>query len=72
MTDASTSSAGRPLSDAKREKILSAARRVFLEDGFDGASMQRITALSGVSKATVERDLSKALHACYRLRYVEN
>lgn len=44
---------GRPLSEAKREKILSAARRVFLEDGFDGASMQHITELSGVSKATV-------------------
>jgi AcrR family transcriptional regulator len=53
MTDAHSSSVGRPLSDAKREKILAAARRVFLEDGFDGASMQHITALSGVSKATV-------------------
>lgn len=53
MTDASSTSVGRPLSEAKREKILSAARRVFLEDGFDGASMQHITELSGVSKATV-------------------
>lgn len=53
MTDARPSAAGRPLSDAKREMILSAARRVFLEEGFDGASMQHITALAGVSKATV-------------------
>jgi len=53
MTEASSASVGRPLSEAKREKILSAARRVFLEDGFEGASMQHITELSGVSKATV-------------------
>lgn len=53
MTDACNPSVERPLSEAKREKILSAARRVFLEDGFDGASMQLITNLSGVSKATV-------------------
>lgn len=53
MPDSSSKSAGRPLSDAKREQILSAARRVFLEEGLDGASMQRITELSGVSKATV-------------------
>jgi TetR/AcrR family transcriptional regulator, mexJK operon transcriptional repressor len=44
---------GRALSDAKRLQIMTAARRVFLPDGFDGASMQRITELSGVSKATV-------------------
>jgi TetR/AcrR family transcriptional regulator, mexJK operon transcriptional repressor len=44
---------GRALSDIKRTQILSAARLVFMEDGFDGASMQRITELSGVSKATV-------------------
>lgn len=53
MRDSSSGSVGRPLSDAKREQILAAARRVFLEEGFDGASMQHITELSGVSKATV-------------------
>jgi TetR/AcrR family transcriptional regulator, mexJK operon transcriptional repressor len=52
-TDGGPGAAGRQLSDAKHEQILSAARRVFLEDGLDGASMQRITELSGVSKATV-------------------
>lgn len=40
-------------SEAKRQKILEAARQVFMEEGLSGASMQRITDLSGVSKATV-------------------
>jgi TetR/AcrR family transcriptional regulator, mexJK operon transcriptional repressor len=53
LSEASPGAAGRQLSDTKRAQILSAARRVFLEGGFDGASMQRITELSGVSKATV-------------------
>jgi TetR/AcrR family transcriptional regulator, mexJK operon transcriptional repressor len=53
LSDAGPGATGRQLRDTKREQILSAARRVFLEDGFDGASMQRITGLSGVSKATV-------------------
>jgi TetR/AcrR family transcriptional regulator, mexJK operon transcriptional repressor len=51
--EAAPTTSGRVLSDAKRLQILSAARQVFLGDGFDGASMQRITELSGVSKATV-------------------
>jgi TetR/AcrR family transcriptional regulator, mexJK operon transcriptional repressor len=53
VTDGGAGTVGRLLSAAKREQILSAARLVFLEDGFDGASMQRITERSGVSKATV-------------------
>jgi AcrR family transcriptional regulator len=38
---------------AKREAILAAARAVFLEHGFAGASMDTITRRAGVSKATV-------------------
>ncbi|TAH13322.1 MAG: TetR/AcrR family transcriptional regulator [Curvibacter sp.] len=53
LIDAGPGAEGRQLSEVKREQIMSAARRVFLEEGFDGASMQRITELSGVSKATV-------------------
>jgi AcrR family transcriptional regulator len=38
---------------AKRAAILDAARAVFLEQGFAGASMDAITRRAGVSKATV-------------------
>ena len=53
LRDAGRGAAGRQLSDTKREQILSAARRVLLEDGFNGASTQRINELLGVSKANV-------------------
>ncbi|MBY0229118.1 MAG: TetR/AcrR family transcriptional regulator [Gemmataceae bacterium] len=38
---------------SKRETILEAARTLFLRDGFAGTSMDAVTALAGVSKATV-------------------
>jgi len=41
------------LNAAKHQRILDAARQVFMDEGLTGASMQRITDLSGVSKATV-------------------
>lgn len=44
---------GRPKSTEKRSAILEAAQRLFLELGFDGASMDKIAALAGVSKLTV-------------------
>ncbi len=37
----------------KRGRILGAARELFLRDGFAGTSMDAITSLAGVSKATV-------------------
>ena len=37
----------------KRETIIEAAKIVFFEDGYNGASMDRITAQAGVSKATI-------------------
>ncbi len=38
---------------AKRQQILEGARRVFLHDGFDGASIGDIVRAAGVSKGTV-------------------
>ncbi len=47
---------GRPAAGqdpAKREQILEGARRVFIEMGFDAASMNDITRAAGVSKGTI-------------------
>ena len=38
---------------AKRRQILDGARRVFLDDGFDGASMNEVARAAGVSKGTL-------------------
>ncbi len=38
---------------AKRRQVLDGARRVFLADGFDGASMNDIARVAGVSKGTL-------------------
>jgi AcrR family transcriptional regulator len=38
---------------AKRQQIMEGARRVFLEDGFDGASIGDIVRAAGVSKGTL-------------------
>lgn len=43
----------RPSSLRKRESVLEAAERAFLRDGYAGASMDDVAALSGVSKQTV-------------------
>lgn len=43
----------RPSSLRKRSAILEAAEQVFLRDGYLGANMDELTALSGVSKQTV-------------------
>ncbi|MDI7860430.1 TetR/AcrR family transcriptional regulator [Rhizobiaceae bacterium n13] len=62
---------------AKREQILDGARRVFLRDGFDGASMNEITREAGVSKGTIyvyfdsKEDLFAALIDRQRSRVVE-
>ena len=43
-----------PASDsAKRKQIMEGARRIFLKDGFDGASIGDIVRAAGVSKGTV-------------------
>ena len=46
-------SPGRPKDPAKREAILDAAKRLFLQKGYDGSSMDAIAAEAGVSKLTV-------------------
>ena len=44
---------GRPKDLGKRAAILGAATRLFIEQGFDGVSMDQIAAAAGVSKLTV-------------------
>ncbi|GAB3341604.1 TetR/AcrR family transcriptional regulator [Marilutibacter aestuarii] len=44
---------GRPKDPAKRAAILEAAKRMFTQHGFDGASMDQIATEAGVSKLTV-------------------
>ncbi len=44
---------GRPPSPEKRGAVLAAAAKLFLEEGFDAVSVDRIAACAGVSKATV-------------------
>lgn len=44
---------GRPKDPAKREAILAAAKRLFVEKGFSASSMEVIAAEAGVSKLTV-------------------
>ncbi len=53
--NAGTKSAGpgRPKDMGKRAAILEAAKRMFTQHGFDGASMDQIAAEAGVSKLTV-------------------
>lgn len=50
MVDPPKNSSRRP---SKRAEILAAARAQFLERGYDGASIDPITAAAGVSKPTV-------------------
>lgn len=44
---------GRPRSETKRKRILDAAVELFLEHGYDGASVEAIAAAAGVSRQTV-------------------
>ncbi|MEP6634516.1 MAG: TetR/AcrR family transcriptional regulator [Luteimonas sp.] len=46
-------SPGRPKDLGKRAAILDAAKQMFTQHGFDGASMDQIAAMAGVSKLTV-------------------
>lgn len=54
--DCATPPAGRRVAGedpVKREQILDGAKRVFMEQGFDAASMNDITRAAGVSKGTI-------------------
>ncbi len=55
MTDSLSISSGpgRPKDPAKREAILAAARDLFLNNGYEGSSMEAIAAEAGVSKLTL-------------------
>lgn len=52
---AAASAGGRPPPPSKRDAILKAATRVFLESGYGAASMDEIAREAGVSKQTVYR-----------------
>ena len=52
-TPAAKPAPGRPKDLAKRAAILDAATRMFTQLGFEGASMDQIASLAGVSKLTV-------------------
>ncbi len=49
----STAAKGRPKSEEKKEAMLSAAADLFLENGYDGVSMDLVADRAGVSKQTV-------------------
>lgn len=70
--------AGAPPEDtAKRRQILDGARRIFVETGFDAASMNDIVREAGVSKSTLyvyfrsKEELFEALISEERERYFE-
>ena len=50
---ARTAGPGRPKDLAKRASILEAAKQLFLEQGYQGVSLDQIAATAGVSKLTV-------------------
>lgn len=62
---------------AKREQILDGAKRVFMEEGFEAASMNDITRAAGVSKGTIyvyfenKEDLFGSMIERERLRITE-
>jgi TetR/AcrR family transcriptional repressor of mexJK operon len=53
MTPANAAVAAAPQTGGKAEKILEAAAQVFVEQGYSAASMDEISRVAGVSKATV-------------------
>ena len=55
MSDAVTSTRGRPRSEAARKAILAAAAELLLDRGLPGVSMDTVAERAGVSKATIYR-----------------
>ena len=55
--------------DGMLRGIKKRARKAFLLARLEGLTCRQTAARLGVSPATVERDLAKALRACYRFRY---
>jgi RNA polymerase sigma-70 factor (ECF subfamily) len=58
--------------DRLLDRLKPRVRQAFLLAQLDGLTCPQIATELGVSRATVERDLAKALQHCYRLRYVED
>ncbi|MFT0866755.1 sigma-70 family RNA polymerase sigma factor [Pseudomonas sp. CAM1A] len=57
--------------DLALQRLKPRARQAFLLAQLDGLSLAQIAQRLDVSRATVERDLAKALGACYRMRYAD-
>ena len=55
MSQAGTSTRGRPRSEAARKAILAAAAELLLDGGLPGVSMDAVAERAGVSKATIYR-----------------
>lgn len=53
--------------DRLLDRLKPRVRQAFLLAQLEGLTCPKIAERLGVSRATVERDLAKALHACYRL-----
>ncbi|MFJ4392740.1 sigma-70 family RNA polymerase sigma factor [Pseudomonas soli] len=57
--------------DLALQRLKPRARQAFLLAQLDGLSLVQIAQRLDVSRATVERDLAKALGVCYRMRYAD-
>jgi len=57
--------------DRLLDSLPARVRQTFLLAQLDGLNCPQIAERVGVSRATVERDLAKALRACYRQRYAD-
>ncbi|MBM3107430.1 MULTISPECIES: sigma-70 family RNA polymerase sigma factor [Pseudomonas] len=57
--------------DQLLQQLKPRTRQAFLLAQLDGMSCPNIAEQLGVSRATVERDLAKALSTCYRMRYAD-
>lgn len=57
--------------DRLLDQLAPRVRQAFLLAQLDGLTCPQIAARLGVSTSTIERDLAKALAACYRLRYAD-
>ncbi len=57
------------LIDAMLQQLSPRVREVFLLAQFEELTCPQIAARLGISRATVERDLAKALQQCYKVRF---
>ncbi|MCX7124173.1 MAG: TetR/AcrR family transcriptional regulator, partial [Gammaproteobacteria bacterium] len=64
----------RAVADATRLNILNAAKTLFLENGYDGASINSIATLAGVNKALIFHHYNDkaTLWRCVKESIIEN